>query len=907
MRRIARASRWNNRLRRALSVLYLTACSASATAFEQQPLDGVVSFDIPEQRADLALIEFARQADRTLVFSFDVAMGKTANRLVGEFTVLEGLHRLLAGSHLAISLGGEGQLTIVEGAPVAPGKAADDGEAVGAVADDNVGDLGTDPYTEEDAERLLDEIMVMARKREEALQDVPTSASILTTTILNGVGLRKDLRDVTDLVVGVTINDTQLAPITEPSIRGAGGGRNRMSASATGLYRNGAYIASAGPGGKNFARMDYFDMERAEILRGPQGALYGRNALGGAINLISRQPRDYFGVDITVRGGELDLFGIEAIANLPLTDSFAVRASHVDERRYGANYRDIDGHPVDTTDYRHSRVSVRYQPAGYINVGYSFDTQEQRFAPTIRLSDEAVAFTGNEFDTLINDPHFDDWEVQNHNLALSVAAGNGSIEYTGNYRERLVKATQDSDYYLEATGQPNFLDRRRFEQSSDASIAFHEIRYLSEESSRVSWLVGADVFGFDNHDVTDLTKGCPEPAVPDLIDENYFCASSLWIRDNDFGMRSWAAFGSIAYALESVPMTLTAEARISNDELEGNLVQFRPNRAPFPELMRDFVVNQDWQNIPWGVTAAYEFERLDALGYLKVSSSYRQGGMNDGPGSEQAKFEARLQYDEETNVTYEIGWKQMLLGNRMTLNFAGYLGLYDDFIAGTTDGCPDECTLLDENGDPLGFNPDGSRIGEDQNGDPIPPNTEIATTAFMDNVGEVEIWGFEAELAYRYLTADRHRMLDFRVGYSRQFGEVTRLNEDVAEALRVRALGARVQYMRPNQVKSQVVFRNELPSLGSVPGFGGARILMSANYVFESGGVWDLDIDAPNPMDPVRRLNARIGLETDRWSLMIDGRNLTDERYRTWTNSANDVYRRSDPRHVFAEFRYNLR
>ena len=123
--------------------------------------------------------------------------------------------------------------------------------------------------------------------------------------------------------------------------------------------------------------------------------------------------------------------------------------------------------------------------------------------------------------------------------------------------------------------------------------------------------------------------------------------------------------------------------------------------------------------------------------------------MNDGPGNEHAKYPAQLSYDEESNITYELGWKQTLLDGRMTFNFAGYYGNYDDFIAGTNDACPEECTFLDENGDPVGFDANGDRIGEDPNGDPIFPYTTVPRTSFMGNVGKVKLWGLEADMAFR--------------------------------------------------------------------------------------------------------------------------------------------------------------
>ena len=95
----------------------------------------------------------------------------------------------------------------------------------------------------------LEEVMVTARKREERLQDIPTSASALTADFLENMNPVENIRELTDLIPGITMNDVNLNFVAEPSIRGGGAGRNRYSSSATGLYRSGAYVASAGPGG----------------------------------------------------------------------------------------------------------------------------------------------------------------------------------------------------------------------------------------------------------------------------------------------------------------------------------------------------------------------------------------------------------------------------------------------------------------------------------------------------------------------------------------------------------------------------------------------------------------------------------------------------------------------------------
>ncbi|MFN9944151.1 MAG: TonB-dependent receptor plug domain-containing protein, partial [bacterium] len=85
--------------------------------------------------------------------------------------------------------------------------------------------------------------------------------------------------------------DTTSPTNSEVTIRGSGTSRGTNAEAAVGLYRNGAYVGGGSVGGRTFSRLDLFDVARAEILRGTQGALYGRNAVGGAINVITQQPK----------------------------------------------------------------------------------------------------------------------------------------------------------------------------------------------------------------------------------------------------------------------------------------------------------------------------------------------------------------------------------------------------------------------------------------------------------------------------------------------------------------------------------------------------------------------------------------------------------------------------------------
>lgn len=747
---------------------------------------------------------------------------------------------------------------------------------------------------------LIEEVVVTARKREERLQDIPSSAAALSEGFIEAVGGVTNLRDITDLIVGISINETQAASLSEPTIRGAGQSRNRASVSATGLYRNGAYFATNSLGGKNFARLDTYDLERVEVLRGPQGALYGRNALGGAINLISKKPEDEFTIDVGGALGQKDFQRLEAKINIPINEQFGMRFSHVDEERDEGFYTDVNGRDIDTEEYQHDRLSLRFRPTDTVDINYVFDTQDEVFTDTFRARRSLVPDIEDAFRTTINSPVKNTNEVDNHNLVIDWILAGGTLTAVTNYRERELITLSDGDY----NGPNARLNSRNLQTigSVDNDIFFQEIRYTAETSGNFTWLVGADYFAHENTEVIDQWSGQTTP--------------NSQFRNTHIDSDSWAVFGSTEYAFDNLPVTLTGEIRYAEDNFDGDVLTYRVrnqggavDRANPVNPQTDFATGNTFTNLPWAVTAAYSFENNDMLAYAKVASSYRHGGMNLNEGSPGLElFPAELTYGEETSLTYELGLKSTWFDNALTLNAAVFLTEYEDFLNTNSNGCPDQCQLLDAAGVGLGFNPNGSRVGEDAAGVPIAPNDEIPSAFFIDNVGEAEAWGYEIEATHRTLF-DNGGTLLLNLGYAKGLGEVTSLAANVSAATRATSAGADLPFLRPNQIKGSFVYRQPLASLRDSSVFAGATLVASASYAFEEGGAANLTnvpccSAASREQDTVRRLNANFGLETDKWSLFVRGDNLTDHSYESWNNFSQ--YIRIPPRWVYGEFAYRF-
>jgi outer membrane receptor protein involved in Fe transport len=203
-----------------------------------------------------------------------------------------------------------------------------------------------------------DRIIVTARRREESLQNIPVSGTVITEQEILDVGGFTSEEDFGLLLTGVTVD---LNGNQEFFIRGAGTGVTQFTSSATTQFRNGAEVAG-GFGGRGFERMDYFDSRQTEVYRGAQGALYGRNAVGGVVVINNNDPRPDFGYSLTSQYDfDQKETRVDAVINTPLIeDRLFFRA--------GVAYQDGDGFyrnefyggtPFDNTHFGGARVGLK--------------------------------------------------------------------------------------------------------------------------------------------------------------------------------------------------------------------------------------------------------------------------------------------------------------------------------------------------------------------------------------------------------------------------------------------------------------------------------------------------------------------------------------------------------------------
>src|ERR1700761_503845 len=173
---------------------------------------------------------------------------------------------------------------------------------------------------------VLDELVVTATKREESLRDIPMTVSAVTANQLQATGPVESTGDLLRTMPGVRFNDLQAPNLSEVSIRGSGTERATGADSSVGLFVNGAYAGSSTLGGRNFKNVDFFDVDRIEVLEGPQGALYGRNSEYGTVNLVLAKPQfNNSGSGSDFSTGKIDRNILQAVTNYKINDDWAIR------------------------------------------------------------------------------------------------------------------------------------------------------------------------------------------------------------------------------------------------------------------------------------------------------------------------------------------------------------------------------------------------------------------------------------------------------------------------------------------------------------------------------------------------------------------------------------------------------
>jgi iron complex outermembrane receptor protein len=566
----------------------------------------------------------------------------------------------------------------------------------------------------------LREIVVTARRREESIRDVPGTISAVTAEDLEAKGPVAGSGDLLSTVPGVRFNDLASENLAEVSVRGSGTERATGADSGVGLFVNGAYAGSSTLGGRNFKTLDYYDLERVEVLEGPQGALYGRNSEFGVVNVILAKPKfenSAYVRDMFTFG--LDQNRISGMVNHVLSDEVAVR---VGAERYGQTsgfYYDPDHDKYyDSTSGWVGRGQIRYR-SGPMDVTLLFDAQDldlPTFVNSLLVPGGGVnaqiplGYLQSRFVL----PHTgqDDLlqKVQRGMLMASYELSDAvtlesttmatSWRSTQRYAALVDEATAIS---MRQQGEIGIWPYSQVMTDVQDRTVYQDLHFTGQAAGgKLTWIAGGDgLYQHDDYELLIASSPCaftlaasfcsgtpsqpvcvkPLPTSPDCPTPfPLIYGTDARTKQN---ISSYAAYASLQYAFGD--FTLVGEGRFAHDNkkaTQGITALYTTTYTKVPTTYT-FSANEP----AWTITGSYKIPgETNTLLYAKVGTGYRAGGVNNGTFNPAAPNPFVFTYDNENTIGYEAGVKTNLTRNTF-LRLSGYLSRTDDAITSLNDGC----------------------------------------------------------------------------------------------------------------------------------------------------------------------------------------------------------------------------
>lgn len=683
----------------------------------------------------------------------------------------------------------------------------------------------------DDAEpRVDDAITVTARKREENVQEVPVAVTVVTGEILQESGAT-DISEIQANVPNLSIYPGRNQSTTLTAfMRGIGQADPLWGVDpGVGLYIDDVYVAR--PQG---ALLDVFDIERVEVLRGPQGTLYGKNTIGGAIKYVSREATDEPRGQISFTGGDYQnqdfKFGISGpIVEGKLRGKLAFAS--LQHEGFGRN--EFLGTEVSDKDTTAMRAALDWLPTDDVRVKFSFDMTEDRAQPKglTRLAANPLCplFLG------VACPPTERFVTQSGLEPLNGTDSEGYsmvIEWdiNDNWQFKSITAHRESDSQnnidFDTTPAPITDVIATYFDEQDSQ----EFQFIYDGGERLNGVLG--LYYFDG-----LAGG---------LVLNNFIGAIFGSTNGDTQTTSYAIFGDGSYAIND-RLTFNFGLRYTDEDKNGRAFNVGFTDGTFEEIAvvtADYDETENFTSVSPKLGLDYKFTD-DVMGYVSLSRGFKSGGFN--VRAQEAAFpDTSKPFKDEELTVAEVGVKSVLLNRSLVLNAAAFTGDYTDIQVSTF-------TSFDSDGD-----------GEDD-----------AFFGNFLNAGDATMSGLELEFDWK------------SQGWFGMSGAFSYLDAD-ADFLDENGDG----FVDTQVVSNAPEFTGALNLNGSFSVWGG---LLSASVGISHRDDSVLTNEGgPDPSDPTRPLlpliqpafevlNAHISwLSGDGdWRFSVNGRNLGDEEYLT--------------------------
>ena len=636
--------------------------------------------EIPAESLDLALRTLAKDRGFQLVYLTQNVEALKTRGAIGDFTVEEALKTLLNDSSLEYKFVDDNTVSIFpkpnttsslskDGADNAAKEGKTDSSGTFRLAQAPAGGSGQieQEVNAPQGSIALEEVIVTAQKRTERLQDVPVSVSTVSGQTLEAIHATS-LADYAAYVPSLQVISFQGQPgQINLALRGVTTGSTAANQTVA-IYVDDVPVGSssiyAGGGSGGIDLLPY-DVERIEVLEGPQGTLYGASALGGLLKYVTKEPdltqtQFRVGTDVSeVHDATRAGYGVRANANVPIVADelgFSVSVSHEYTPGYINNVStDRPGFNSGVQDA--ARLAFLWVPTTSLSVELSALYNRSPFngVGTVSVNSSAGQPPLGRYDNTDVEPDSNDITTQLYVARVRYDAGWTNITSVSSFsRLSSLNQTDGSSIFF-----PIFGDNAAFSTRSNVDKFTQEIRLASPEHQRLDWVTG--VF-FTNEDASSGQTGLALTPATNLPDPVF---NPLIATDEPSRFREIAIFGNSTYKITD-DWDISAGLRGSHNEqsvhesIYGSLFgapATDPEVTPFPSVSQN--------KVTYSVSSSYHLTPDEML-YARVATGYRPGGAN------KVVPDAPLTFGPDTTTNYEVGVKSEWLDRRLLFNLTEF-------------------------------------------------------------------------------------------------------------------------------------------------------------------------------------------------------------------------------------------
>ena len=682
--------------------------------------------------------------------------------------------------------------------------------------------------------QMLEEVVVTAQKREQSLQDVPISVSVTSGEKLDAMSINS-LEELSATLPNVTIAEN--ATQDSVTVRAIGSGANHGFEQSVGTFIDGVYF-----GRGRSTRSPFLDVERVEILKGPQGVLFGKNTIAGALNITTRNPTDEFEgyIESEFFEGD-DSFGVTGVLSGPLGDNIAGRLvgrytssdGYVTNIAQGATGHESDGFVVrgilDFAPTDKLNITIKAELASYDVDGRHMQLVEagprlanyQSVDPNFEQSFDYVRSVNNT--AFPNDYDYTD-------------SNNISIKATYEFDQAtLVSNTAYVGYDYSNNIPANFaanIDTASKMYDEEHTQFSQEIRLESNLDGSFEYMLGA-FFQTEEIDhlqdfAFDTTQGRVDGfPLPPFVGVTTFDLT----QDTD----SIALFAQGTWHLTEL-FRATLGLRYTDDTKDLDFIQTTVGALPFPN--RSTIDSRDDSDVTPAFNAQYDISD-DVMLYASFSQGFKSGGFD---------FESSAQFEEETVDSAEVGVKSMLAGGSLELNAALFNSKFEDLQVAAWNGTAFVT---------------GNAVESSTKGLEIDFRWQLADSILLSGA-----------VAFLNAEYDSFPGAVCNAAQQTQWAIDTGMNPNTC----LQDLTGRELQFAPDYAGNlNLEFSHALDN--------GLDLTSVFGVEFSDAYFTALDLDPISQQDSYAKFNARLELaKQGKWSFALVGKNLTDEATTTWVN-----------------------